>query len=324
MQAIVGKTKGERDVDIPGYHTHMLLGTGQTSFVYLATDPKGREVALKLPKPGLVNDPLLSRMFYTEVSLSKMLKHEHIVPYFEGVPAGDGAFLSMRYFKEGQVQVRDNAPLLEVTQLLADIASALEYAHSKKVIHQDVKPSNVFVSDGRAYLADFGSASSEALGGEVAGSPFYMAPELYTSDKSSPKADVYSFAIMAYELYTAKRPIVGADLEELQRAHLLSMPSPVRGSRRDLPRQLSTLIDRALAKQPAIRPNMSELRAALFDIAGRNDGQAIAAEEPPPAPTDNGPKVGRATGAAQPVTAQAMRMKEEKRGFWDKLLGRNK
>ena len=208
---------------IPGFRTRLLLGTGQTSIVYLADDKDGREIALKVPRPEIRNDPILGKVFYNEVVMLKTLDHPNVVRYFTGVPSGGHAHLAVQYFPEGELNPR-NLTLEGILAILLDISSALEYCHSKKVIHQDVKPSNIYTSNGRGFLADFGAASSDKNPTPPAGSPFYMAPEVFRGEHGTPKSDVYSFSVMSYELLSKQRPITGNTVEELQIAHMTKIP----------------------------------------------------------------------------------------------------
>jgi serine/threonine protein kinase len=145
----------------------------------------------------------------------------------------------------------------------------LDYAHFKKVIHQDVKPSNVYLEDGRAYLADFGAASSEAHPGLLAGSPYYMAPEVFRGERSSTKSDVYSLGIMAFQLITGARPFTGETYEEVQNAHLVKFAPSIRSLQRELDPEIAKLIDRSLAKEPSARPSARDIHEAVNGFLDR-------------------------------------------------------
>jgi eukaryotic-like serine/threonine-protein kinase len=246
------------EVTIPGYRIQIQIGSGRTATVYLARDQKNRAVALKVPKPGIFDDPTLGKMFSNEVLMLKSLNHPQIIHFFSGVPFGDDAHLAIQYFKEGALEEPPKT-LGESFRVIADIADALDFAHVKKVIHQDVKPSNVYLEDGRAYLADFGAASSEAHPGLLAGSPFYMAPEVFRGERSSSKSDVYSLGVMAFQLITGARPFTGETYEEVQNAHLVKFAPSVRSLLRDIDPEVAKVIDRSLAKEPSSRPSARDI-----------------------------------------------------------------
>ncbi len=250
---------------IPGFRTRLLLGTGQTSIVYLANDQDGREVALKVPRPEIRNDPVLGKVFYNEVVMLKTLDHPNVVRYFTGVPSGGHAHLAVQYFPEGELNPA-HLSLEGIMAILLDVASALEYCHSKKVIHQDVKPSNIYTANGRGFLADFGAASSDKNPTPPAGSPFYMSPEVFRGENGTHKSDVYSFSIMAYELIAKRRPLLGDSVEELQMAHMTKIPVPIKNMNADVSRDLARLIDRGLSKEISFRPVMRDYRMVLTQI----------------------------------------------------------
>ncbi len=254
---------------IPGFRTRLLLGTGQTSIVYLAEDAAGREIALKVPRPEIRNDPVLGKVFYNEVVMLKTLDHPNVVRYFAGVPTGVHAYLAVQYFPEGELNPT-KFDMQGLMAILLDIAGALEYCHSKKVIHQDVKPSNIYTANGRGYLADFGAASSDQNPTPPAGSPFYMSPEVFRGERGTPKSDVYSFSVMAYELFAGRRPILGDSVEELQVAHMTKVPVILKNMNPDVSRTLAKLIDRGLAKELSFRPTMRDFRVLLSDILSGN------------------------------------------------------
>jgi eukaryotic-like serine/threonine-protein kinase len=260
----------------------MLLGTGRTAIVYLANDDKGREVALKIPRPGIMQDPVMSRVFYTEVVMLKSLEHPNVVRYYSGAPTGLQAHLAMQFFRDGEL---DPEPIkLEAgLRLLRDIAAALEYCHGQKVIHQDVKPSNIYLDSGKAFLADFGAASSEQVQNPPAGSPFYMAPEIFRGERGTPRTDVYSFGVVAYELLTKVRPLLGDSLEELQALHLTQLPRGSRDVNPSIPIAVGRIVDRCLSKEPHFRPTAKEFRKVLEQVLGEHYDAPKAAPVPKPA-----------------------------------------
>ncbi len=247
----------------------MLLGTGRTAIVYLANDETGREVALKIPRPGIMQDPVMSRVFYTEVVMLKSLEHPNVVRSYSGQPTGPQAHLAMQFFRDGELD--PEAIKLEASlRLMRDIAAALEYCHHQRVIHQDVKPSNIYLDNGKAYLADFGAASSEQVQNPPAGSPFYMAPEIFRGERGTPKTDMYSFAIVAFELLTKTRPFLGDSLEELQALHLTQPPRSSKDINPDIPHPVAKIVDRCLGKEPHFRPTAKEFRKVLEDLLGEH------------------------------------------------------
>jgi serine/threonine-protein kinase len=304
--------------------------------VYLARDQKNRAVALKVPKPGIFDDPTLGKMFSNEVLMLKSLNHPQIIHFFSGVPFGDGAHLAIQYFKEGALEEPPNS-LGEAYRVIADIADALDFAHSKKVIHQDVKPSNVYLEDGRAYLADFGAASSEAHPGLLAGSPFYMAPEVFRGERSSTKSDVYSLGIMAFQLITGARPFTGETYEEVQNAHLVKFAPSIRSLQREIDPEIAKMIDRSLAKEPSTRPSARDIHEVfnnfLIKVAHPTshrirqlDRNIITPVYEAPEATDTEPAkpgLGRAAMRTEPLPElKPYRKPETKKGLLDKLFKR--
>lgn len=244
------------------FRLQMLLGLGQTAQVYLAEAPDGQKVALKLPRKEVRQDPKLAERFAREVSLSLSLKHPHLVQGLYGIPFGEEAFLALEYLEAGTLEERLlKGPLSqeEAMRALLQVGQALLFLHEKGFLHQDVKPSNVFVGKEGYKLGDLGTVRALAeASSEYAGSPHYLAPELFLGARPSPKSDAYSFGIMAYELLTGRRPFQGETLDALRNAHLLLSPPPT-----SLPSRLDKALRRLLAKNPEERLDVKGFIEAL-------------------------------------------------------------
>lgn len=245
------------------FKLEMLLGLGRSSQVYLAKAPDGAKVALKVPRREVREDREMAQRFAQEVALSLTLNQANLVRGLAGRPEGDGAFLALEYLEEGTLEdsLKKGQMSREVaTECLSQIATALVYLHDKGIIHQDVKPSNIFIDGLLFKLGDFGVAKTRENPKplERAGSPFYMAPELFSGEPSSPASDAYSFGVMAYELLVGKRPFVGENLEELSYAHMHKLLPPT-----NLPPHLDRVIRNLLNKDPAIRATPKAFIAAV-------------------------------------------------------------
>ncbi len=188
--------------------------------VYLARDPiLQRLVAIKVLSPHLSSDETVIARFINEARIAASLQHPNIVTVYEAGQDGNFVFMAMEYV-EGQdlaSLIRQKGKLHpdEAIAILKAVASALDYAHQKGVIHRDVKPSNVLISnDGVVKLMDFGIA--RVVGGErhtktgvLVGTPEYMAPELWEGKDADKMADLYSLGVMAYEMLTGEVPFTG-------------------------------------------------------------------------------------------------------------------
>lgn len=324
-----------QDREISGYTILRQIGRGNTSLVYLAIDPQGQEIAIKIPQEQTLKIQEAAERFGNEVRLTLQSRHPHIIHGFAGTPFGPKAFLSLRYYSNGALNEQlmrlptRTLPFNEAMRILADIASALAYLHKLGAVHQDVKTHNVYVSnDGRAALGNLGSAYFVAQGGKISGSPYYMAPEIYHGETSSSASDVYSFGILMYELLTGERPYSGNTYEELMVAHLSRFPSPLIHQNPQVSRSLSRLAELSLAKRANDRPSADTLRRAFLAAMGEKveDENYAAYQE------SQAPKMGRngrlptatssiPAAAPKPAKAEAPAAKPEpaKRSFWDFL-----
>jgi eukaryotic-like serine/threonine-protein kinase len=282
----------EQDIDtvtnaalpqLPGYTLTRSVGRGNTSVVYLGQNTSGpqRQVALKVPHPQTLSDRVAAERFGNEVRLSLQFQHPHLVRGYAGTAFGPGAFLAMRYFPEGTLSDRlEERPVTYqmALRMLADVASGVAYLHHQGAVHQDIKSQNVYLDQGRGALGDFGNTYFVSAGGNVSGSPFYMAPEIYHGEASSAASDVYSLGVLAYELLVGLRPHLGSSYEELMISHMTRFPQPVTAGNKQVPRALSRLIELAMAKKAADRPASAELRKAFLEALGLPDEEIL----PPP------------------------------------------
>lgn len=264
------------------FRLELLLGLGTTGQVYLARTPEGQPVALKIPRLEVHKDPKLADRFAREVRLSLGLAHPFLVKGYAGKPYGQGAFLALEYFPEGSLEERlqkGPLPREEALGYLEQIAQALLHLHRLGIVHQDVKPANVFIKEGTAKLGDFGVAKTreEATPLERAGSPFYMAPELFRGEPATPRSDAYSFGVLAYELLAGKRPFYGETYEELLAAHLTHRPPRLKDENPALARAVMAL----LAKEPKERGSLEGFLEALRAPKRPAPGRAGAPAAPP-------------------------------------------
>ena len=251
-----------------GYQLGALIGRGGMGIVFKAREVTlEREVALKV----LAFDPLLNPeafvRFEREARLAARLDHPNIVPIF-AVGKGEGiAFYTMRFVRGGSVEglLADKGalPLDHAVRLLRDVAAALDFAHAQGVVHRDIKPPNILISDsGHAMVADYGIA--RAFGGDettstsgshtgVVGSPAYMAPEQWRGERPDGRADQYALGVLAFELLAGRRPFADVSMQELLRMHLGEEPPALESVRKGLPPNVSLAIQRAMAKEPADR-----------------------------------------------------------------------
>jgi len=246
------------------YSIERELGQGGMATVYLAHDIKhNRKVALKVLKPDLAAVVGAER-FLREIEVTANLQHPHILPLFESGEADGFLFYVMPYVEgeslRGRLEREGALPIAEATRLIREVADALAYAHSRDVVHRDIKPDNVMVSGRHATVTDFGVARAvtEAAGrvglttvGMAVGTPAYMSPEQAAADPSiDHRADIYAFGVLAYELLSGAPPFAGRSLKNVLAAHLFESPKPLRDVRPDVGAGLSDIVMRCLSKEP--------------------------------------------------------------------------
>ena len=188
------------------------------------------------------------------------------------MPFVDGLSLRARLSRSGAM------PVAEVVSVLRDVSRALAYAHEHGVVHRDIKPENVLLSGDAAVVTDFGIAKAlsasrtKAPGGTLTqvgtslGTPAYMAPEQASADPATDhRADLYALGCVAYEMLAGTAPFAGRPAHQLFAAHLNDTPTPI--ARADVPRSLSALVSRCMAKEPASRPQSArEVLQALETV----------------------------------------------------------
>jgi eukaryotic-like serine/threonine-protein kinase len=245
----------------PGYNIIRKLGSGQTSHVYLASHIRLGQLALKLPRDELYHRPILRRMFENEVQITLSIKEdEHIVQAYEGFPTGKNAFLAIQYCPGGTLDQllleRGKLPLEQAAQLVLDVAMGLAHTHSKQVLHRDVKPANVFLTEQkRAKLGDFGTGVfiTEQSLDERVGTAFYMAPEVFEGKSPAVQTDIYSLGVLTYEVLAGTRPFSGESYDQLMMQHLTGFPDPLRKYRPELPSEIGQVVAQTMSRDATRR-----------------------------------------------------------------------
>ena len=219
-------------------------------------------------------------MFENEVQLTLNLKHPNIVGALGGHPTGEGAFLALELCPGGTLDQRllerGQLPLDLAYTLILDVAKGLEHAHTRQILHRDVKPANVFLlTEDTAKLGDFGTGLYlTETSSERVGTAFYMAPELFQGQSATVQSDVYSLGILAYEVVTGERPFTGQTQQDLMMAHLSGLPKNLRHHRPELSAAVSSVIKTAMSRDPnkrygSVGDFISEFREAtgLIQVA---------------------------------------------------------
>jgi predicted hydrocarbon binding protein len=255
------------------------IGRGGMATVYRAEQPSiGREVAIKVLHRGLIEqDAGFLERFFREVQVAASLQHPYILPVYDYGESDGQPYIVMAYLTGGTladyITQQGQMRLPEAARLVGQIASALDYAHSRGIIHRDFKPSNVLMDEpGNAYLADFGLAKvmqdARLSASGVAGTPDYMAPDWAQEGGVTPAVDMYALGVTLYQMLTGEVPYRASSPMGVLLAHLNEPIPDVRAIRTDLPEALQEVINRALAKSPENRfATPADLASALEDIA---------------------------------------------------------
>lgn len=248
------------------------LGAGAMGTVYKGLDPKiQRTVALKVLnfkqiKQG--NDNLQAReRFMVEARATGQLSHPNILTIFDVGEEKDKAYIAMEFLRGGTLEdamdsngFRDYDHIFDIIRQIAD---GLSHAHSRNIIHRDVKPANIMMADGKVpKIADFGLArftdSNLTTTGTVLGTPNYMSPEQIRGRKIDGRSDLFALAIILYEMLTGEKPFAGDSITSVIYRVVNEEPIPPKQLNMDLPDYIDTFMAKALAKNPASRFQTAE------------------------------------------------------------------
>jgi serine/threonine-protein kinase len=273
------------------YRLVELLGQGGMATVYRASDAQlGREVAVKVLRPEYGSDPGFVARFRQEAQAAASLSHPNIVSVFDfGIDAG-GPYIVMEYVDGEDVAtlLARNGPLppRQAARLAAEVAHALAAAHTRGIVHRDVKPGNVLVSaDGRVKVADFGIARALAdarltLPGVTLGSVHYMSPEQALGEQATEASDIYALGVVLYELLAGRRPWEGDSAGAVAMARVSAPPPRISAIRPGVPATLEAIDLRALSPDPAGRfPDATAMAQALEGFLAES---AAGTAGPPP------------------------------------------
>jgi serine/threonine protein kinase len=259
------------------------LGSGGMAEVYLAHDPMlDRNVAIKVIHPNLVSEADFEQGFRREARVVASLRHPNIVQVYEFDLYNGEPFMVMEYLEGGTLKDRlaeyrsrkETVPLEEARARLTTIASGLDYAHQRDLVHRDLKPGNIlFTANGDPVIADFGIAkilgdpSQMTVSGKLVGTPAYMSPEQASSKAIDRRSDIYSLGVILYEMVAGTVPFKGESTTAVMMQHLTQPPPPPRQLNPAVPDAVQAVILKALAKNPDDRFATAGELASAFSTA---------------------------------------------------------
>jgi serine/threonine-protein kinase len=264
-----------------GYVIGALLGRGGMGQVHAARHASGRRVVVKRLRDTLTFDRRLAARFGDEGRVSRRVSHPNVVRVFEhGVSADGTPFIAMEHAQGSTLRdlvlQQGPLPLARIRGLVAQLLDGLAAIHDAGIVHADIKSSNIMIdtASGADHLTiiDFGLArtrTSRAVGEEalVVGTPEYMAPEVFRGEPPTPSADLYSAAIVAYELIVGVTPFTGETTLEVLQRHLTEEVAFPAAARALISPELERVLLRALEKDPARRFPDARSFATAFDEA---------------------------------------------------------
>ena len=290
------------------YDIKSVLGKGAMGIVYEGYDPQiQRTVAIKTVRKDIV-DPELTEQFLArfrnEARAAGRLHHPNIVGIYEYGEEDNVAFIAMEFVKgvglREYIERKVNFEFGQLVNVMVQLLQALEFAHDHGVVHRDIKPANlIMTATGQLKVADFGIAridtSELTLDGTVLGTPAYMSPEQCTGRPSDHRSDLFSAAVVFYELLTGEKPFVGSVEAITHQICQVDVKPPSTVAMLPLPSSVDALFARALAKAPDARfQHARDFRAALGESLLAADPNASSIEMtllnlpaiPPPPPDD--------------------------------------
>jgi serine/threonine protein kinase len=302
------------------YEMRGLIGSGGMADVYLAHDNiLGRDVALKLLKARYAENEELLERFRRETKSAASLSHPHIVYVFDGGETEDGTYyIAMEYLPGGtlndHILKRGALPPWMVAEVALQIAKALRAAHARGIVHRDVKPHNILITDsGHVKVADFGIArAAEATTisdlGEILGSAKYMSPEQAVGERVGPASDLYSLGVVLYEMLTGRVPFEVEIPNDVAIRHAGGPPPRPKEVNCEVPEALGTITMRLLATDPddrygsaaalikdlrRMRDGLSPTVSSEFEATTAALGTPAASKLPAPAPGGSRPRSNR-------------------------------
>ncbi len=285
LQAAIGDT----------YRIEKELGGGGMSRVFLAEEVElGRQVVIKVLPPDMAAGVNKER-FHREIQLAAKLQHPHVVPLLTAGASDDLLYYVMPFIQGESLRVKlareGELPVSEALQILGEVVDALAYAHRNGVVHRDIKPDNVLLSEGHAVVTDFGvakavtaSSGSSSLTslGVALGTPAYMAPEQAAADPHTDhRADIYAVGALAYEMLCGRPPFTAPTPQAVMAAHVSEIPDPMTKHRSAVSEALNALVMRCLEKKAADRwQSAAELVPQLKAMATPSGGVTPTGTQP--------------------------------------------